>query len=59
MARGRVSHALRYLHGLIGRPDRDAHPDQALLELFATRRDEAAFAAVVERHGALVYGTAF
>ncbi len=56
MARGRVRHALRYLHGLFGRSAGDAHPDRALLELFAANRDERAFATLVERHGSLVWG---
>jgi RNA polymerase sigma factor (sigma-70 family) len=33
-------------------------PDRALLERFLTARDEAAFAALVERHGAMVLGVA-
>jgi RNA polymerase sigma factor (sigma-70 family) len=56
MARGRVRHALRYLHGLFGRSADDAHPDRTLLDSFATQRDERAFATLVERHGSLVWG---
>jgi RNA polymerase sigma factor (sigma-70 family) len=56
MGRGRIHHALRYLHDLFGRTAGDAHPDRALLESFATQRDERAFATLVERHGSLVWG---
>lgn len=56
MARGRIHHALRYLHGLFGRDAPGARADRDLLEAFAGRRDEAAFAALVERHGPLVWG---
>src|SRR5438128_2421026 len=56
MGRGRVQQALHYLHGLFGRNAPGAHPDRELLEAFAFRRDEAAFATLVERHGPLVWG---
>src|SRR5262249_40550978 len=56
MARGRIHHALRYMYGLFGRDAPAARDDRDLLEAFAVRRDEAAFAALVERHGPLVWG---
>jgi len=56
MARGQGSLILRYVHGLVGRSEAGARSDRQLLESFAGLRDEAAFAALVERHGALVWG---
>jgi RNA polymerase sigma factor (sigma-70 family) len=56
MSLGRVRHALRYLHGLIGRGAPVAHPDRDLLEAFARHRDDSAFATLVQRHGSLVWG---
>jgi RNA polymerase sigma factor (sigma-70 family) len=56
MAHGRIHHALRYLYGLFGRDASGTRADRDLLEAFAGRRDEAAFAALVERHGPLVWG---
>jgi RNA polymerase sigma factor (sigma-70 family) len=47
---------LHYLRGLFRAPA-GAPTDRELLHAFAARRDEAAFAALVERHGALVWGT--
>jgi RNA polymerase sigma factor (sigma-70 family) len=35
----------------------EGDPDSSFLNRFLTRRDEAAFAALVHRHGPLVYGT--
>src|SRR5437764_1178699 len=47
---------LRYVHQAAG-PRTAADPaDRALLERFAARRDEAAFAALVRRHGPMVFG---
>jgi RNA polymerase sigma factor (sigma-70 family) len=56
MARGQGSLILRYVHGLVGRSVAGARSDRQLLESFAGLGDEAAFAALVERHGALVWG---
>src|SRR5258708_1222516 len=56
MSLGRVRHALRYLHGLFGRSAPAPPPDPALLEAFALRRDDSAFATLVQRHGPLVWG---
>ncbi len=56
MAEGRGILLLRHLGGLL-RPDRKDEPtDSGLLEQFVARRDEAAFAALVRRHGPLVLG---
>src|SRR5262245_61139729 len=55
MASGQVPSVLRYLRQLVGQrsdPDTDRH----LLERFATRRDETAFATLLERHGPMVRG---
>src|SRR5262245_30031401 len=56
MSRGRIHHALRYLYGLFGRDAPATRADRELLEAFTGRHDEAAFAALVERHGPLVWG---
>jgi RNA polymerase sigma factor (sigma-70 family) len=45
---------LRHLRCLASPPGPDPAPDAALLERFADRRDQAAFAALVSRHGAMV-----
>jgi RNA polymerase sigma factor (sigma-70 family) len=45
---------LDHVHGLATAGACSASPDRELLERFAARRDEAAFAALVERHGAMV-----
>jgi RNA polymerase sigma factor (sigma-70 family) len=45
---------LRYLRGLAESGEVGELPDRVLVERFADRRDEAAFAALVHRHGALV-----
>src|SRR5262245_61871675 len=45
---------LRHLRTLF--PQATALPDRDLLQQFVADRDEAAFAALVERHGSLVLG---
>src|SRR6516162_8072841 len=45
---------LRYIRGLVHRPPADELSDAALLSRFTKNRDESAFAALVDRHGALV-----
>jgi DNA-directed RNA polymerase specialized sigma24 family protein len=45
---------LRYIRGLVFRPEADELNDTALLDRFIAKRDEKAFAALVDRHGALV-----
>jgi RNA polymerase sigma factor (sigma-70 family) len=47
---------LRHIRGLIAAEHTGQMPDGELLERFATRREEAAFTALVRRHGPLVLG---
>ena len=47
---------LRHIRGLLATEQTGQLPDGELLERFATRREEAAFAALVRRHGPLVFG---
>src|SRR5579884_2882305 len=47
---------LRHLRKLVAPSGLDALPDGQLLERFVAARDEAAFAALVRRHGPLVLG---
>jgi RNA polymerase sigma-70 factor (ECF subfamily) len=47
---------LRYVGHLTGVADTGADSDAGLLERFAGRRDQAAFALLVERHGPMVLG---
>ena len=47
---------LRQLRGTALLPDGAGMTDGELLEGFVTRRDEAAFAALVQRHGPMVWG---
>jgi RNA polymerase sigma factor (sigma-70 family) len=46
----------RYLHTLIAGHNAEGTSDQVLLEQFVSRRDEGAFAALLERHGSMVFG---
>src|SRR5262245_30551838 len=50
-----TSRALRSLRKVLRQDDRE-QTDGQLLESFIARRDEAAFAALVRRHGAMVLG---
>jgi RNA polymerase sigma-70 factor (ECF subfamily) len=56
MTSGQVPSVLRYLRQLVGQRSGDPVSDRHLLERFATRRDETAFATLLERHGPMVYG---
>src|SRR5579884_2729851 len=47
---------LRHVRHLAAGPGNDGGIDTSLLERFVARRDEAAFAEVLERHGSLVLG---
>jgi RNA polymerase sigma factor (sigma-70 family) len=47
---------LRHVRGLVTAEQASRAPDRQLLERFAARREEAAFAALVRRHGPLVLG---
>src|SRR5262245_783900 len=53
MAARSLRPVLLHLRGLAGGPSEE--PDRQLLERFASQRDEAAFAALVQRHGPLVW----
>jgi RNA polymerase sigma factor (sigma-70 family) len=55
MTTGQVPNVLQYLRGLFRAPGAD-QSDRQMLERFAATRDEAAFAALVERHAPLVWG---
>src|SRR5439155_9940271 len=54
MARGQLSTVLRHLRQLGGAAPADDTTDAQLLERFAARQEEAAFAALVKRHGPMV-----
>ena len=55
MSQGQLHVVVRHLRRLVG--EGSAEPtDRQLLARFAAGRDEAAFAALVERHGPLVWG---
>src|SRR4051812_7162887 len=56
MASGPLGTVLRHVHRLAGAPGLDEPTDAPLLERFAARREEAAFAALVRRYGPLVLG---
>jgi RNA polymerase sigma factor (sigma-70 family) len=56
MPGGHPHSVLRFLRALTGPGQVDDAPDAPLLARFAAGRDEAAFAALVQRHGALVWG---
>jgi RNA polymerase sigma factor (sigma-70 family) len=56
MAATPVSPVVRYVRQLAAAHLAEAVPDEQLLERYARRRDEAAFAALVRRHGPLVLG---
>jgi RNA polymerase sigma factor (sigma-70 family) len=54
MRQAPTSTSLRHLHRLLGEQAARELPDGALLQRFVDRCDQAAFAALVERHGQLV-----
>jgi RNA polymerase sigma factor (sigma-70 family) len=56
MAITQPSIVLRHLRQMVAVNDVRAVPDQQLLDRFARQRDEAAFEALVQRHGPLVLG---
>jgi RNA polymerase sigma factor (sigma-70 family) len=56
MAHAQLEPVVRHLRRLAGTPDRPDPSDAQLLRRFAAGREEAAFAALVERHGRLVLG---
>src|SRR5215831_5426658 len=46
---------LRHLHSMLDAPALATRTDRELLDAFASRRDEMAFAALVRRHGPMVH----
>jgi RNA polymerase sigma factor (sigma-70 family) len=56
MATGQLAAVLRHLHRLAGVPEGGELTDAQLLQQFLARRDEAAFAVLVRRHGPMVLG---
>jgi RNA polymerase sigma factor (sigma-70 family) len=56
MPKGRLDDVLRHVRGLVAARQTRELADRELLERFIQDRDEAAFAAIVERHGGLVAG---
>jgi RNA polymerase sigma factor (sigma-70 family) len=56
MASGQLSGVIRHLRRAALPPDGGGMTDGQLLECFITQRDEAAFAALVRRHGPMVLG---
>jgi RNA polymerase sigma factor (sigma-70 family) len=56
MARARFSTVLGHIHALAGAPAEREWADVELLRRFVDGRDEAAFRALVDRHGRLVFG---
>src|SRR5919201_158011 len=52
----RPEQLLRYIRRLVSRPASTPDSDAVLLARFARDRDEAAFAALVARHGRMVLG---
>lgn len=56
MPGGRLAQAMRHLRDLLETRAAGAQTDRRLLEQFAAGRDEAAFTALVERHGPMVLG---
>src|SRR5947209_2408740 len=56
MATGQRDGVIRHLRRVAFLRDADAMTDEQLLEHFLAQRDEAAFAALVRRHGPMVLG---
>jgi RNA polymerase sigma factor (sigma-70 family) len=56
MGRASLSPVLHFLRAHLGRSDFERTSDEHLLDSFALKRDEAAFEAIVARHGPLVWG---
>jgi len=53
---GRIGTVLWHVRRLVAARHADSTPDRGLLERFVASRDEAAFEALVRRHGPMVYG---
>src|SRR5437588_76759 len=56
MVNGQLDIVVRHLHRLAGAPEGEDFSDGQLLERFAGRGEEAAFAALLRRHGPMVLG---
>jgi DNA-directed RNA polymerase specialized sigma24 family protein len=56
MVAGKLNNVLAHMGRLVAVRREQDTPDQELLSRFAKERDETAFAALMERHGALVLG---
>ncbi len=56
MADGQLGYVLRHIRRLMGLPGAGDLTDGQLLERFAAQHEEAAFEALLQRHGALVLG---
>jgi RNA polymerase sigma factor (sigma-70 family) len=56
MAQGQYTGLVRHIRRLVGAPADEQQSDGALLERFVRLRDEAAFAALLRRHGPMVLG---
>src|SRR5262245_26319827 len=56
MANGQLNTVLRHLHQVTEAAQAAERSDAELLECFAARQEEAAFAALVRRHGPMVAG---
>jgi RNA polymerase sigma factor (sigma-70 family) len=56
MATGQLNVVLRHIRQLAGGPGLGQATDAQLLERFALRREEAAFAAILQRYGPMVLG---
>jgi RNA polymerase sigma factor (sigma-70 family) len=56
MAAGQLDAVLRYIQRLVRAPEMDQATDRQLLERFVARREEAAFAVLMKRHGPMVLG---
>jgi RNA polymerase sigma factor (sigma-70 family) len=56
MANGQTSEVIQHLRRTVRLPDEPEPTDEQLLEEFISRRDESAIAALVQRHGSVVWG---
>src|SRR5436190_8321172 len=56
MPGGQLNTVLRHIHRLAAGPRPDEPTDAELLQRFTARREEAAFTALVRRHGPMVLG---
>jgi hypothetical protein len=56
MSKGEMHSVLRHIRQMVGKTELGNRSDGQLLHQFISRRDEAAFAALVQRHGPMVLG---